>query len=307
MKISIVISTYNGEKYIVDQMESLRLQRRAADEVLFFDDCSSDNTVQIIKDYIDKYQLTTWKLTENTQNKGWKKNFIEGMWKATGDLIFPCDQDDIWMLNKLSELENIMKNHPEIELLTTNVEAFYDNGSIIIKPEKEDNQIIKQSLSSAVFDIRYPGCTYCARKCLIDRSKLYWEDDFPHDALLWRMAMFSETLYSYNKSLIKWRRHNDSSYTLESIKSKTFSSKRKWLIYAQRVIKSLIKYVENEKCANSDNKISILNKNMQWLICRASFYDTKNVFTGIKLLKYRKNYMKFKQYLGDWYLIYFQK
>lgn len=307
MKISIVMSTYNGAKYIVEQLESLRLQTRTADEVLIFDDCSSDDTVQIIQDYIQTHELSSWSVKVNPQNKGWKKNFMEGMWEAAGDLIFPCDQDDIWVPDKLHEVEAIMEAHPEIELLTTNAEAFYDNGSIIIQPEKEDGKLIKQVLNGSIFDTRYPGCTYCARKCLIERSKRYWEDDFPHDALLWRMAIFSETVYSYNKSMIKWRRHNDSSYTLESIKSKTFDSKRKWLTYAQNVIKNLIEYVENEKCTDYTNKINILNNNMKWLLCRTSFYDTKNIFTGIKLFKYRKHYVKFKQYLGDWYLIYLKK
>ena len=101
MKTSIILSTYNGEKYIVEQLDSLRQQTRPADEVLIRDDCSSDNTVQTVKDYIARYQLNNWSIQKNTQNQGWKKNFSNLLTDASGDVIFPCDQDDIWHLDKV--------------------------------------------------------------------------------------------------------------------------------------------------------------------------------------------------------------
>ena len=54
MNILVVLSTYNGERYIADQMESLKCQSRVPDEVLIFDDCSTDNTVEIVKNFIEK-------------------------------------------------------------------------------------------------------------------------------------------------------------------------------------------------------------------------------------------------------------
>ena len=57
MKISIVLSTYNGSKYIIEQLDSLRLQSQSVNEVLISDDCSQDNTVQIIRKYISSYNL----------------------------------------------------------------------------------------------------------------------------------------------------------------------------------------------------------------------------------------------------------
>ena len=95
MKTSVVISTYNGEKYIIEQLDSLRKQSRPADEVIIADDCSSDHTVDIVKQYINQNKLNSWQVIVNDHNKGWRRNFMETMWNATGDLIFPCDQDDI--------------------------------------------------------------------------------------------------------------------------------------------------------------------------------------------------------------------
>ena len=106
MKLSIVLSTYNGEAYITEQLDSILNQTRKADEVLIFDDCSTDNTPQIIKQFISGHNLTTWKFAVNHENKGWKRNFMEGIWSTSGDLVFPCDQDDIWMPQKLERIMN---------------------------------------------------------------------------------------------------------------------------------------------------------------------------------------------------------
>ena len=96
MTISVVMCCYNGEKYIQEQMDSLKNQSRKADEIIIIDDCSKDDTVQIIKNYIQQNELHSWKLIENKKNKGWKENFMFGIRQAKGEVIFPCDQDDIW-------------------------------------------------------------------------------------------------------------------------------------------------------------------------------------------------------------------
>ena len=57
MKVSIVLCSYNGEKYIEEQLDSLRVQTRPADEVMIFDDRSTDRTVKIVQDFISKYEL----------------------------------------------------------------------------------------------------------------------------------------------------------------------------------------------------------------------------------------------------------
>lgn len=79
MKISVLMSTYNGEKYIEEQMDSLVNQTRAIDEIIMIDDCSTDGTVEIIRDYISKHCLgKRCKLYVNECNKGWRKELYRG-------------------------------------------------------------------------------------------------------------------------------------------------------------------------------------------------------------------------------------
>lgn len=88
MKTSVVISTYNGEKYILEQLDSIRTQTLTVDEVLIFDDRSHDNTVELCRDFINKFNLENWKVLNNEKNKGFVKNFIDGLYETTGDIIF---------------------------------------------------------------------------------------------------------------------------------------------------------------------------------------------------------------------------
>ena len=72
LNTSVVMTTFNGAKYIFEQLESIRGQTLCVDEVLIFDDGSTDQTVQIINDYIQSNGLENWTIKINDQNLGWK-------------------------------------------------------------------------------------------------------------------------------------------------------------------------------------------------------------------------------------------
>ena len=167
MKLSIVMTTYNGIRYIEEQLESIVNQERKADEVLIFDDGSNDGTPEFIEKYIIKNKLNnTWKVIVNEENKGWRRNFVEGIWSSTGDLVFPCDQDDIWHKDKLKVMEDIMINNPQIKVLTTNVTNLYDNS----KREQSSDQnekLEKVTWTKHIFKVDAPGCVFCIRKEIV--------------------------------------------------------------------------------------------------------------------------------------------
>lgn len=303
MKLSIVLSTYNGEKYILEQLDSFRAQTRQPNEVLIFDDGSSDRTVPIIKEYIREHQLIGWKLTQNESNKGWKRNFIEGFYEASGDLIFPSDQDDIWLSEKLEECEKIMSENPKIDLLASNYVAFYDNGHTAVEPTNEDGKVKKYELDCKLLNTKYPGCTYCFRNSMISLVQKYWNQDFAHDAVLWRLAAFSDSFYTYGKSLIRWRRHNDSSYTVESHQARSIAGKKASFAVARNYIIMWETYMRDEGVENGE-KWLLLKRAGEWLDIRERFYNTKNPLVGIWLFKYCKFYARFRQYVGDWYMVY---
>lgn len=304
MKISVVVSVFNGEKYISEQLDSLRQQTRRPDEVLLFDDGSSDKTPQIVTDYITKYSLANWKYTRNPENKGWRRNFMEGMWAANGEFVFSCDQDDIWHQDKLKIMSEVMENSPQISLLTSNYELFFEDGSHKDGFKQNDGSVSQIPLKNNYLLVGRPGCTHCIRKELLDTARKYWRPEYPHDALLWRLSLFSDGLYNYNGNLIKWRKHQNSAFTKESRDLKSVAAKKKWIQTARAFDDTLREYVNSSEIADKTTKLKVLDRNDRWLSVRERFYLTKNPLVGIKLATYWDCFPRYRQYLGDWYLIY---
>ena len=113
MKISVVLCTYKGTKYLREQLDSIRAQRRPADEVLIFDDCSGDGTAQLCTEYIARYALSGWHVSVNPKNMGFIANFHQAIAASCGDWIALCDQDDVWAEDKLSRMAECVENHPD--------------------------------------------------------------------------------------------------------------------------------------------------------------------------------------------------
>jgi len=100
--ISIAMATYNGAKYIREQIDSILSQTIQDFELVICDDCSSDGTLTILQEYSNKDERL--KLFQNHTNLGFKKNFEKAMGLCRGDYIALCDQDDIWYPNHLEIL-----------------------------------------------------------------------------------------------------------------------------------------------------------------------------------------------------------
>ena len=213
MRISIAMTTYNGADYLLEQLESLRTQSLMADEVIIVDDCSTDNTVELLNMYIQKYHLDNWVLIKNSSNIGWRKNFRKALQETTGDVVFLCDQDDIWNKDKISLMVKEFHKSPSIELLASNYEIldFGRNDKIKIKDVELDNgAVVPFSLKNKSISVMRPGCTFAVKRELIVLLEKYDIDRFGHDNILWNLAMIRGTLYLYLKRLIHFRRHETS-------------------------------------------------------------------------------------------------
>ena len=97
--ISVCIATYNGEKYIKEQLDSIIPQLGHEDEIVISDDGSSDSTLDIINSINDE----RIRITVNQGKHGVNSNFNNALLHAKGDFIFLADQDDIWLSGKVAE------------------------------------------------------------------------------------------------------------------------------------------------------------------------------------------------------------
>ena len=100
MTLSVVIATYNGEKFLREQLDSVLAQTLMPDEIIVSDDGSKDGTWAILEEYKSKYPKL-FRLYRNEKGLGPHENFKKAFQYVTCDLVAPCDQDDIWMPEKL--------------------------------------------------------------------------------------------------------------------------------------------------------------------------------------------------------------
>ncbi len=128
MKISIAMCTYNGERYIAEQIRSILNQTLKPDEILICDDLSTDNTKNILKDFASKYPNI--KLIFNEKNLGFVKNFEKAISLCSGEIIFLSDQDDVWEKEKIKKMIDAFRQFPKKSYIFSNADAFNENKKL---------------------------------------------------------------------------------------------------------------------------------------------------------------------------------
>lgn len=303
MKISIVMCTYNGMNYLQEQLDSLRLQTRKADEVLISDDNSSDGTPEYISNYIKKYKLENWSVRVNNPNLGWRKNFMESIKDSIGEIVFTCDQDDIWDENKIKYMADIMENHSEINVLTSNFcELYSDNSVKEFKYYESEDELIKVNLPINLLNCPFPGCAQCIRRTFYNKYIKYWLETCPHDAFFWRTGILEESAYICNRSLIQWRKHSNSAFQTE-LEGLTKKNELFWRLQERKELVQLIEFVNQEIDKDKTHKIELLKHNLNWVNDREMACKKPTVFSLAKLMvSYRDLYPKTKSVIKDWYI-----
>jgi glycosyltransferase involved in cell wall biosynthesis len=204
--ISVCLATYNGEKYIREQLISILVQLSENDECIIQDDCSSDNTVSIIKNINDE----RIKLRVNNENIGYQQNFSKAIERAKGDVIFLSDQDDIWHQDKVIKT---MKG------LSTS-DAFFSNAKIVDSFNVDNGSYFsgffiklpnKLKIIYSLIKPRYLGCCMAFKaksvKKIIPLSDKV--KGIPHDYIIGSyLLLFAKVKFS-NEKLINYRRHGN--------------------------------------------------------------------------------------------------
>ncbi len=209
MKISVCMATYNGEKYIENQLESILTQVSSNDEIIISDDGSNDRTLEII----EKIQKNTNKkiIIINGPQKGVIKNFENAILKSSNDIIFLSDQDDIWSKTKVSEVKKIFSLNEDITLVIHDAKLINENGEIIGKKSKFKKGLIKNIIKNS-----YIGCCMSFKK---SKYILPFPKNIPmHDSWIGLINEKKGKVYHLEKELFCYRIHGEN-YTLKNKRS----------------------------------------------------------------------------------------
>ena len=215
--ISVVMATYNSQKYIVKQLDSIYNQTRTIDELIIQDDCSKDNTVEIIETYKKKNNISNIYIKKNNENLGYIKTFKEAIKRTKGDIIILCDHDDIWIDNKCDVIYRTFIANNNILALATSFVNIDENDNIISTKTKlfhannnlirhciKKNRLNKMKFKDIVSFNISPGCT-CAFSKNIKKEVLRNEYNLPHDYQIMMIACLKNGLYYLDQITTQYR------------------------------------------------------------------------------------------------------
>lgn len=313
MKVSLVMATYNGHDYLIEQLDSIKNQTRRIDEVIIIDDVSSDDTVILIKDYINKYQLD-WKLIENEVNLGYRDNFKKGLSLASGDVIFLSDQDDRFHLDKVERMLSYL-NDSNVLTLASSFNFMNQNGDIFnieLKKGRSNNNLLYQEVNNKLtkIDLRLlletnfsQGCTMAIKRSVIEEFLKYSNSLLPHD---WELNIFSainEGCYYLDIPLIDYRIHDNNTIGMENIVDNNVIDEKK-----ARINERITQTKEQLKNVNftlglklDSNQKNLCNRYQEYLMKRIDCMENKKLFSIVFFYikgKY-KGFGHLKTFLGD--------
>lgn len=219
--ISVAIATYNGEKYIAEQIDSILKQTIVPDEIVISDDGSKDSTADIIREIANANPNIS--IYMDNPRRGFAYNFAHAISHCSGDILFLCDQDDIWDSKKVEHIVEVYCRYPDALCV------FHDASSIDFsgKPNHVLFNSYIQSLAAPLHTGEivkvsgYPNCEIAATAPLINgmvmsisRDLLKTAFPFPpistqHDGWLWFCSEALDGCYYLNEILTKRRLHTN--------------------------------------------------------------------------------------------------
>lgn len=193
--VSVVMCTYNGEKFVSEQLDSILAQTCHIDEIIVQDDCSTDNTVDIVRRYAQRHSIV--KLFVNERNLGFNDNFHHALSRATCDYVAISDQDDIWYAQKL---ERQMQAIGDKDMCAT----AYDIGA---SRDSAHYLAPSSNIERYVFGGGVAGHTMLiSRDFLVNRNQ--WIEGITYDWSLLMNAYFGKGVVILPEAL-NWHRRHD--------------------------------------------------------------------------------------------------
>ena len=319
--ISVVLTTYNGEKYIIDQLDSILNQSIKPTEILIGDDNSTDYTLDLIYEYLKNKKINFCinddgldlsktnlivRIFKNNKNIGYNQNFINLIKKTSYDIIFISDQDDIWYKDKIKIQTDILNKNKAI-CIASNYDLDYNSDKNIININY--NKISIKNINH----ISFYGMTMCFKK---DTDFISFLDDIKkddtymyYDRLFTLYFLINGNVYFINNPLVYHRIHNSNAVGNNTKKIRGSLKDRVDIAYDYYndivIVKKYIKNID-------DKSIYYLDKNENFrykrYILLNELYKNNSIKNKIKLLLFIitnfYNYPFLKSILGDLYYIF---
>lgn len=218
MKTSVALCTYNGEKYLREQLDSILNQTSAVDEIIVCDDRSTDNTVCILEEYQSKFPNLFF-IYINEANLNSTKNFQKALNLCQNEVVFLSDQDDVWHPNKVHQFIKTFEDYQEIKVVASNGN-YYDGDQILedkISVWDIPNFIKKNSeitpnyfeLTAAITNVSTGAAMAIKKEFIAEIPEFPNVPNVHHDEYIALIAARKQVFYFLDEKLFNYRIHQE--------------------------------------------------------------------------------------------------
>lgn len=221
--VQILMATYNGEKYLHSQLDSILNQTYMNWNLLIRDDGSTDKTLDILKEYSNKDARIRYIVNEGMQH-GWQINFqklIHLGENIEAEFFMFCDQDDVWFHNKIEEyIQEMRKIETENKgvpiILYSNMMIIDNKGKVVNSDFNQTYHMRIKRLTDVFFTQRVYGCSMMFNKVLLDKTAQLLKnnvyEDLSHDGLVAKVSAINNGKIQFlEKSYMQYRRYGNNS------------------------------------------------------------------------------------------------
>ena len=262
-KIDILMATYNGEKYLKEQLDSILNQTYSNFRLLISDDCSKDRTREILKEYEQKDNRI--KVFYQETNLGYVKNFEFLLNQVESDIYALSDQDDVWLPKKIEKTYNKMMEtnsdlvFTDLEVVNENLETIYPSYNDFMNLYRK----IKENKDSYLMEYLYntiTGCTLMSKKSFLDKILPIPTDSkyVIHDSWIGLVVSLYGKVEYLDEPTIKYRQHGNNQVGTNHISHKFTKLEDVRNLFIDVKIELFTTYVNNEYVF--DEKLRIQNR-----------------------------------------------
>lgn len=233
----IALCTYNGERYLRAQLDSILTQSRRPDQVVVCDDGSTDGTWEMLQQWQAHSGLEIV-LHRNEQRQKVTANFAQAVSRLDTDLIFLCDQDDVWLPDKVARMQQVFENDASVLLVHSDAELIDGKGRSLgttlleeLKVDAFERAAIRHGRAFEVLVRRnvITGATAVIRRSLLKQA-LPIPRSFFHDEWLGFVACLSGKVVLLDETTIQYRQHGNNFVGVRRLPWKTVLRQYWWQI-----------------------------------------------------------------------------
>lgn len=215
--ISVALCTYNGDRFLWEQLQSLARQTQLPDELVVCDDRSSDHTIDLLHKFAKTAPFKV-RISVNERQLGITKNFEKALTACEGDILFLCDQDDRWEPEKIARMTQYLEQNPSLNVAFSDAALIDEQGELLstgfwqvvrLHPLQLDQWQKGESIKIMLIGNRVAGCTMALRKSFLHRVVPFPDDvpEFLHDTWIAFTASVLDQIRYLPERLVHYRQH----------------------------------------------------------------------------------------------------